>query len=808
MQDLELSGCVYPADAVDNLLAIWAEEGFAAVQDRLESLDEQLKCAAAISFHKNIIYNEGYFPGQGSGGRKGLSIVVPLHNQGKYLRKLFATISRQTLIPQLIEVVFVAYGEDDSQPRILSELAALAPFATRILRLATNNKNLAINIGLLFALRQYFCVMDARDSLQANCLLAMYERAAHRTIVLAPILNEHKGRIQIDAYGKAVYAALLRSWRIDLAPAFSVGLGKLVPRYMARGITYPDNLWTGAEIVFWTQLLATNQCNLVTTLGRRTQVAYIRHEKRALAKYTSLPAPELVTSFIQINDYLAQIKTSSEADARIVEKQSRAMGAEIGSSLFNDEHAILAFAENCQNPHAIVAAIDSYLNLHAPNPSLDSSVLYLLRELTEIQILNNKIALKDYKQADKERFRGEIDQLTEKMQDHYRLLGDAAAREWRQKISEVNFPIFNKSVFGKAAGIAFCHSFPPLQKVSGNVAARRLAQISRLHRDIIKWRCLAMRGDGFAKDNDFNMWYAKYQYASLELVGNLPLTPPQHMEWGRLAFQRAMQGPAAQVIYSHAWEPASHLAALAYKQAHPHVVWYAEFCDPMYLDHDGKPRQTALNYDRQYNGNYYAWLESEVIKKADCVIFSNRNQRELMLEQNPQIENKPAAYAKSLSLIAPRVPRQLRDIIWVDYKLDRQRLNIAYFGAVYPRRDLHSLLDLARAHAEICVHLFILHSPKCLAEVGNLDNVIVNPTQNYLQTLNIASQMDLLYIEDLDYEAGFNPFLPSKLIDYLAVGKPILAKRQPGSVLSRLKHRLVIDLADFEEFYSSWRRQQ
>ena len=62
--------------------------------------------------------------------------------------------------------------------------------------------------------------------------------------------------------------------------------------------------------------------------------------------------------------------------------------------------------------------------------------------------------------------------------------------------------------------------------------------------------------------------------------------------------------------------------------------------------------------------------------------------------------------------------------------------------------------------------------------------VRVNGYRPFLEFLNLTTRFDVLLVNDADHE-GINPYLPSKLSDYLGSGSDVWAISQPGSVLSR-----------------------
>ena len=63
----------------------------------------------------------------------------------------------------------------------------------------------------------------------------------------------------------------------------------------------------------------------------------------------------------------------------------------------------------------------------------------------------------------------------------------------------------------------------------------------------------------------------------------------------------------------------------------------------------------------------------------------------------------------------------------------------------------------------------------------------------YFEFLNLASKMDYLLLNDASFEIPqLNPFLPSKLADYLSVKTRIIALIQEHSPLSKIENCYLI----------------
>src|SRR5699024_688347 len=127
-----------------------------------------------------------------------------------------------------------------------------------------------------------------------------------------------------------------------------------------------------------------------------------------------------------------------------------------------------------------------------------------------------------------------------------------------------------------------------------------------------------------------------------------------------------------------------------------------------------------------------------------------------------------------------------------DYKFNKSEINIAYFGNFYSRRGINDILKIKEIADEynktsITFHLFI--NTQYLAEKDieliNDKNIKLNNYVPYLEFLNLIKNLDVLLLfdsitSDIKY---INPYLPSKLSDYLGSSNNILAVVEEGSVL-------------------------
>jgi hypothetical protein len=86
----------------------------------------------------------------------------------------------------------------------------------------------------------------------------------------------------------------------------------------------------------------------------------------------------------------------------------------------------------------------------------------------------------------------------------------------------------------------------------------------------------------------------------------------------------------------------------------------------------------------------------------------------------------------------------------------------------------------------------------------NPSAIRINESAPYFEMLNIASKMDYLFLQDMDFPGPVNPFLQSKYTDYLVSGSRIIALIRPGSPLADMENERLIKTDTLtEEFVAS-----
>jgi hypothetical protein len=363
---------------------------------------------------------------------------------------------------------------------------------------------------------------------------------------------------------------------------------------------------------------------------------------------------------------------------------------------------------------------------------------------------------------------------------------------------------------GLGRGLAVAYEFPPYAGSSAVVAAKRIRargevadvvynamdriretdeSIRRISGPFID-REAAVRTPSY-----FSNWRSMEQFAveGMDVV----------RRW------EASKGPY-RWVYSRAHFAASHFLAAAFKLANPAVTWTAEFSDPLSRDIMDSERgsdvtegrlldelrrgMSALELPLPESRNCFVWCEELSYALADELIFTNENQLEHMLGycSNPDV----AEMARKKAVIAPHptLPREFYSMVDVDYSVDADAVNLAYFGNFYTTRGLDDVLGAVAGldggtRALVRIHVFTAKPAELrrrAAELGIADLVQVGPYVRYLEFLSLTTRFDCLIVNDATTGAShaMNPYLPSKWSDYRGSGTPVWGLVEPGSPLS------------------------
>ena len=288
----------------------------------------------------------------------------------------------------------------------------------------------------------------------------------------------------------------------------------------------------------------------------------------------------------------------------------------------------------------------------------------------------------------------------------------------------------------------------------------------------------------------------------------------------------AKRGRSYLELYSRAMWPASHFLAALYKVRHPDVKWTAEFSDPIQIDSVGAVRTALLVNDDisneilaylpqadrmilEENMDIFFWVEHLAYLLADEIVFTNRNQLQIMADF-ADVRVSKNILAKSTIKQQPTLGSLFYTLGETTLGLSSLTINIGYFGEFYATRSLDevvmALSELSGAErSNVCIHVFTSNAEaaesRLLGERPELSSCFrFHKPLSYFRFLNALTQFDCLIVNDAltSGSHSLNPYLPSKLSDYRGSGTRIWAVVEDGSILSELEHDFVSGVSDVE----------
>ena len=363
---------------------------------------------------------------------------------------------------------------------------------------------------------------------------------------------------------------------------------------------------------------------------------------------------------------------------------------------------------------------------------------------------------------------------------------------------------------GLAPGLAIAYAFPPYADASAVVSAKRI----RARGAVVDVVYNAMDS---IRSTDEQLRRIAGPFVGREAGLR---TPSYFTDWGSmeafviegLAVIRRWQqarGPY-RTVYSRAHFAASHLLAAAYKLENPAAEWTAEFSDPLSRDIADRERGTPvrgndfladttaalrrLGLPVPRSSNSMVWCEELAYALADELLFTNANQMEYMLGYCTNGELAASARARSVIAPHPTLPADFYSMRECRYELDRNLVNLAYFGNFYSIRGFDDVLAALAScdvwtRSRVRIHVFTT-TPSDLrrraAQLGVSGYVSVGPYLRYLEFLNLTTRFDALIVNDAVTTASQprNPYLPSKWSDYRGSGALVWGLVEVGSPLS------------------------
>ena len=366
-----------------------------------------------------------------------------------------------------------------------------------------------------------------------------------------------------------------------------------------------------------------------------------------------------------------------------------------------------------------------------------------------------------------------------------------------------------KLVSKKSNKLVCAFNFLPYNDTSSNVAAKRLYE-SGEEFDVIH------NTMHYPKDEDFNSLIS-------DLINNdILLDIPTQWRWEnvRTFVKEGMEeinklcekNGHYKKVYSRSMMPMSHFLAFAYKVKNPEVKWTAEFSDPLIVNSRGETTYIQI-YEKDMqkinkiikenkfplvdNDNFIFYSEYLPYLFADEIIFTNQSGMDLMMNHLPIDEIKNDIIKKSIISSHPIPPKEWYHKKDAQYdKINQDKVNIAYFGKFFDLRHIYNVFSSfytldKKLQEKTLIHLFVQNPNEFQQIVSCMpikDNIIINSFYPLFDFLNLTTKFDCLIVNDLRSKGNFerNPFIPSKISDYLGSGTDVWRICEYNSEMSKI----------------------
>lgn len=669
--------------------------------------------------------------------KDGISILIPSYKGEETILETLTSIANQKNIDfNLIEIIIVVNGEKDSTEDLVLDFASKHSYLDLDCSYVSSpGASKARNTAISKATKKFTVFCDDDDLLSEEYVAGLYRIRSLDSIGFCQIhdLENNGSLIKDNTINKILLSTLDdKDENVNnFTSAITMIASKVIPTQNLKKMLFNENLRSGEDVLFFTDYYVRYSPKLIMCSNEETY--YIRRLRDNSVSRQKMSFDFNVNQRLDVLKSLLSLKTSTK----------------------NKEQ--LEFIDS-----KVRAQCGFIVNYLKENPN-------------------------DYKKIHLSIVKKGIDLFP------YRYLQDRAG-------------LTNPSLLV----ISYC--YPPFVDTSAVVAAKRVFEFDEIC-DVI---CTDM-----SKVRAINPELSKINRHLVRDSFVLSINPT-FGDWdGICEFSSAttslVNNKNYTSVYSRSFWPASHFAAFEYKRKHPQVKWIAEFSDPIILDIEGNPRRAdisidwvkevieefGLDYSLLDEGNLYVWCELIVYLFADEIIFTCSNQKDLMLNNFPYKKNLIDAKGLIQTIPHPTLPYEYYDrSSKVEYNLNIEKINFAYFGAFYKTRRLDGLLESlhyyhSNAHKyehikEPLIHIFTEQVDLATEMIGEEDLMkyfVINPYVGYFDFLKISKVMDILIVNDSKAKDifGYNPYMPSKLSDYLGSKSKIWAFCEEGSAMDKFQ---------------------
>ena len=263
-------------------------------------------------------------------------------------------------------------------------------------------------------------------------------------------------------------------------------------------------------------------------------------------------------------------------------------------------------------------------------------------------------------------------------------------------------------------------------------------------------------------------------------------------------YQRLKDHNHYRVMISHSHEIASHLAAMAIKQANPELRWVASFGDPIAAN----PFNETYKFPMLEEDSR---TEADVLQQADRIIVTNPYQQAIVTASQTQPVDSSKFFVLPHCFDERMYPTQAEQAGSVPAQAEGERVfRFMHVGMLYKFKRtsepfMRGAQRLLQKHPELkgrfALEFYGANDRyiEAAADYGLEGIASFKGTVSYLESLAIMTQADCLLLRDADFsDQGLRetPFYPGKLADYLGARKPVLAVTMANGCVPDMLARL------------------
>jgi len=658
------------------------------------------------------------------GLEKGISIVIPVYKGIDYLDECLKSLDRQVTTTAKFEVIIVLNGDFLREYYHLSE----ASYENLDIMVLINDKasaGNARNIGMKSAKYSHVTFVDVDDYISANYIQANFDYLDENTITISQIHDDFNGEIdEHNSLNKEVLEN--RDTKpvplMNIQKIASITVCKVIPKELIILQNFRDHLRSGEDTVFYCELFVNTRPKLVIIPTEEKGIYYRRIRENSVSRKSS--------SF----DFLVYQRLE-----------------------------ILEILEN--------------ILVRVNNPTLKKFVT--IKYNAQISFMNRYLQENPY---DREKIITAVESMN---------------------IENFNYSILNR---GMSRSLVLSYCFPPFSDTSATIVSKRIIEKSEIV-DVVSNNMNKIRHVEPSLNNMIEKYVAKKIIVNKSASFSNMYYLSDYVDTAVRVYIKGMDQYKS--IYSRAMFPISHIPGYFIKLLNPEVKWVAEFSDPLLYNIESEKRHAEMHNDGLVsslkNGNLGMFTEyvddnlfnlAEIIPfaLADELIFTNENQLKYMISRFNDVQKKFIIEKAKISH-HPTLPKEYYYMEDSSVNMEDAIVNIAYFGNFYSRRSYKIFLNFVQKLNENYNLLFKLHifTNKNQLDVESLEeleseNIAIHDYLPFTKFLNALTKFDALLISDAEtkQDKPINPYLPSKLSDYLGSGSLILAMTEQFSVMSNI----------------------